>query len=498
MNVFTKIRNRIESFFSKITGEREENPKTYFDIQDDLTEISKQQEIERKKVVDKIKNTTLLELSPHQIDLVEKKSKTLDVRNYQIDFQKFKEINYEIERLETNIMLQSRIKFIPKEIDNELINLLSVQLIDERLDKKPLELKSEKRLKFEEERKTDIEKIRILKDEILNFSLTKIHQKREEEKKEKERIERERIINEQFKIHIENSQKHLTLNNYEQALQELLNAIKIKPEKEKELIGLITEIRTKKQEFNKRLDQFNKIFNKAQVFFHSGDLERAIFLYKKALKLNIDNLKCKRRISDANYKIQRLKELEVERIKKEKEEKERKEKYKDDAEAIMNYFKQNGIYKFYHYTDTRNINSILQNSGLYSLNEMMRRGIDFTRGSETREKPDYVRMSYVRNHPLMYVSINSGRIINAKVLEVDIEIAGLRKTMFTNVNTVRTATYPTVRFGTDLNFIKENVKLDIVKQPNYLSLNEDDKPYYQAEIMVKDHVELEYIKNLND
>jgi hypothetical protein len=501
MSIFSRIRKRIESIFSNIIGEKQEKSITYSDIIGDLTQITKKQESERKTLVEKVEDSIVYDLSENQIELIEKKSKILDIRNSQNDFEKFKEINYEIERLETNIILQSKIKFTPTKIDNELINLLSAQLIEEKFDRKILEIKSDKRLKFEEERKTDIEKIRILKNDILKFSLTKIHQKREEEKKEKERIERERIINEQFKIHIENSQKHLTLNNYEQAQQELLNAIKIKPEKEKELIGLITEIGTKKQEFNKRLAQFNVIFNNAEDSFHSGYLEQveqAIFLYRKALKLNIDNLKCERRISDVNYKIQRLKELEVERIKKEKEEKERKEKYKDDAEAIMNYFKQNGIYKFYHYTDTRNINSILQNSGLYSLNEMEKKHIDFTQGSETREEPDYVRMSYTKNHPLMYVSKNSGRIINAKVLEVDIEIAGLRKTKFTNVNAARTATYPTVKFGTDLNFIQENVKLDIVKQPNHFNLNEDDKPYYQAEIMVKDHVELEYIKNLND
>lgn len=496
MSVFSKIRNRILSIFSNIIGERKEIPITYIDIHDELTDISIQQKSERENVIEKNINVILSELSTKQIYLIEKKSEILNIRKSQNDFEKFKEINYEIERLETNIVLQSKIKFIPKKIDNDLIKLLSAQLIDEIHDRKILELKSEKRLRFEEKRKTDIERIKILKNDTLNFSLTKIHQKREEERKEKERIERERIINKQFNIHIENSNKHLIINDFKYAQKELLEAIKVKPDKEIEVNGLITEIITKKQEFEKRQYLFNKIFNKAEDSFHSGNLEQAISDYREALKLNIENIKCEIRISDAKYKIQRINEHEEERIREEKAEKERREKYKDDAEAIINYFKKNGICEFYHYTDTRNINSILQNSGLYSLNEMVRKRINFTQGSETREEPDYVRMSYTKKHPLMFLSKNSGRIINPKVLEVDIQIAGLRKTKFTNVNAARTATYPTVKFGSDLKFIQENVKLNIVKQLDHFNLTEDDKPYYQAEIMVKDHVELKYIKNL--
>ena len=97
----------------------------------------------------------------------------------------------------------------------------------------------------------------------------------------------------------------------------------------------------------------------------------------------------------------------------------------------------------------------------------------------------------------MHVSIKAGRIARARILSIDLKIASLRKTKFSNVNAARTSSYPTVKTGSDLNFIKENVKLNIVKQPNHFNLSDDEKPYYQAEIMVKDIVELEYIKNLN-
>jgi len=127
---------------------------------------------------------------------------------------------------------------------------------------------------------------------------------------------------------------------------------------------------------------------------------------------------------------------------------------------------------------------------------MDRKGIKYEQGSETREKPDYVRMSYTKKHALMYISIDKGRIISPKVLFINTSVASLRNTLFTNVNAARTATYPTVIIGNDLSFIKNNLKLNIVKQRNHFNLTEDEKPYYQAEIMVKDHLQLEYIKNL--
>ena len=138
MSIFSRIRKRIESIFSNIIGEKQEKSITYSDIIGDLTQITKKQESERKTLVEKVEDSIVYDLSENQIELIEKKSKILDIRNSQNDFEKFKEINYEIERLETNIILQSKIKFTPTKIDNELINLLSAQLIEEKFDRKIL------------------------------------------------------------------------------------------------------------------------------------------------------------------------------------------------------------------------------------------------------------------------------------------------------------------------------------------------------------------------
>ncbi len=179
----------------------------------------------------------------------------------------------------------------------------------------------------------------------------------------------------------------------------------------------------------------------------------------------------------------------------EQEEKERKARFKSDGEEIINFFKENSILVFYHYTDSRNINSIIQNNGLYSLNGLIKRGIEFIKGSETVENPEYVRLSYTQSHPLMYVSENKGRITRPKILEIDIAVAAFRMTRFSNVNTARTSSYPTVITGDNLSFIRNHVKISIIKQ-NYLNLPTEEKPYYQAEILVREHVPLEHITNL--
>lgn len=496
MSIFSRIRKRIESIFSNIISEKQEKQITYSDIIGDLAQITKKQESERKTLVEKVEDSIVYNLSETQIKLIEKKSEALNIRKSQNDFEKFREINYMIERLETNILLQSKIEFLPKKIADELIGLLSIELKEEKPEDNLLQSISEKRWKCERARQNDLESISILKNNVLDFSLTEIHQKREEERKEKERIERERKINEQFEKFIINSQKHHSLNDFDKAEKELLEAINIKPDKEKEVNKLITELKTEKQEYEKRLTKFKEIFDNAENSFHSGNLEQAISQYSVAIKLNIDNLKCERRISDANYKIQRLRELKEERKRKEKEEKERREKFKDDAEAILNYFKQNGIYEFYHYTDSRNINSIIQNQGLFSLRELDKKGIYYHQGSETREKPEYIRLSYTRNHPLLWVSKQNGRIEREKILDIDLHVASLKHTTFTNVNVARTSTPPTVIFGKDLDFIKSHVKLDVVKRQYGPNRNDPDHPYYQAEIMVKDQIEIKEIKNI--
>lgn len=334
-----------------------------------------------------------------------------------------------------------------------------------------------------------------LKDIALNYSLTAIHNRREEERIEQERIEKEKILNEQYKLLLENANSLLNDKEFDRAKSELEKALDIKPNRINEIQKLIKTISKRQKDFEKRRIEFKQLFKNAENEFHNDKLEKSIELFTQAQQFDIDNYRCRKRISDAHNKIERIKYREAERKRIEQEEQERREKYKDDAQAIMQYFEQNEIKQFYHYTDSRNLHSILQSNGLYSLNELHRKGIDYEQGSDTSEKPDYVRLSYANSHPLMHVSIRKNRIINPKVLHIDKTVSKLRNTLFSNVNVARTSRPPTVITGNNLDFLKRNVKLDITKR-NYFNLTDEEKAYYQAEVMIKEHVPLEYITNL--
>jgi len=497
MSIFSRIRNRIESIFSYIIGEGRAKKITFSDIENELVEISNQQKVEREIVFNKTEKLSITELSPTQKKLIYKKCQVLNIRNSKTDFEKFRSINQDIEKLETNRLLQSKIKFQPKKNEDATLEKLFSELKDEKFNENILPSLSKKRQQIELNRKKNLEKNTVLKNEILNFSLIELHQKREEERKEQDRLEREKKINEQFESHLARAKHFQANNHFSRAENELLDALQLELDKEKEVQQLMSDLKLKKYEFKKRLAEFNEIFANAENSFHSGELEQAISQYNKALKFNIDNTKCERRISDANHKIQRIRELEEVRKRKEKEEKVSREKYKEDAEAILQYYKQNGIFELYHYTDSRNINSIIQNHGLYSLRELDKKGICYHQGSETREKPEYIRLSYTKNHPLLWISKQKRRIEREEILNIDVEVASLKETTFTNVNVARTSTPPIVKFGKNLEFIKKHVKLNVVKRQYSPSRDDRDHPYYQAEIMVKDQVKIKYIKNLS-
>lgn len=496
MNIFKRIREKLEELIPFFKKEKKPSGIIDFkDIEPALTEIRDKQQTARKKAIEGIKQGNILKLTSEQESLVIEKSKTLNIINSEQKFEELKNIVYQIEILETKKLLQEQIIFKIKLVDSELIENIKRKI-------QPVEFQNEtlsvlkKNYDFKEaNRKKEIIANNNLKETVLNYSLVKIHKKREEERQEKERIENERKLTELYNSNVEKAIALLNDNDFAKAREYLDSALKIKPSYDRGIKKLQSNIDNKQKDYNKRKTEFKQLFEEAENEFHNNQFKKAIELFTKAQQFDIDNYRCSRRISDAHNKIERIKQREAERKRIEQEEKERREKYKEDAQAIMEYFAQNGINQFYHYTDSRNLNSIIQNNGLYSLNELHRRGIVYEQGSHTSERPDYVRLSYTNSHPLMHVSIKENRIVNPRVLHIDKTVSTLRNTLFSNVNVARTSRRPTVITGNNLDFIKLNVKLDITKR-KYFNLTDEEKAYYQAEVMVKEHVPLEYITNL--
>ena len=164
---------------------------------------------------------------------------------------------------------------------------------------------------------------------------------------------------------------------------------------------------------------------------------------------------------------------------------------------------QHGIKKLYHFTDRSNLQSIINAGGLYSWHDCQDKGIAINKpgGSSLSRQLDchmgldyYVRTSFTRNHPMMYQAQKDGRLNDPIVLELDISIANL-DVMFADRNAARTGSG--VHVGAALSDL-QRIHFDTVKQNTHFNLSDDERPYYQAEVMVHNFIPLEYITNIKD
>jgi hypothetical protein len=119
-------------------------------------------------------------------------------------------------------------------------------------------------------------------------------------------------------------------------------------------------------------------------------------------------------------------------------------------------------------------------------------GDNLSRMLDTRyQLQDYVRTSFCRNHPMLHVALNEGRINSPVFLEIDPTVISFADTLFSDMNATRKGHNK----GATLKDLKK-VKLGICLTKDYFSLSETEKPYFQAEVMVKTFILEKYILNL--
>ena len=165
--------------------------------------------------------------------------------------------------------------------------------------------------------------------------------------------------------------------------------------------------------------------------------------------------------------------------------------------------KDNRITKLYHFTDFDNLESIIQNGGLYSWADCDEKGIKIAKpgssdSSRSLDKRDglqhYVRLSFAEDHPMKFVAMKEGRISNPVVLEVDLETALWADSLYADCNATKNGAcvggtlgdLKAVRFGLFNRFLR------------YFDMNDEAKSYYQAEVLVKNFIPLEYITNIGN
>ena len=168
--------------------------------------------------------------------------------------------------------------------------------------------------------------------------------------------------------------------------------------------------------------------------------------------------------------------------------------------SIQDFLRSKGITKLYHFTDRSNIQSIIDNDGLFSWKDCNNMGISVNRpgGSDTSHSIDsylgldgYVRLCFTKNHPMMYVAKNDGRIVDPVVLEIDLSVVELSRTKFSDRNAARNGAV----INPGLSGAR-NIHFSTVRQPTHFNLSDDEKEYYQAEVLILEKVPISYISNI--
>lgn len=178
---------------------------------------------------------------------------------------------------------------------------------------------------------------------------------------------------------------------------------------------------------------------------------------------------------------------------------------RDNWEEFADILKQHNITKLYHFTDRDNLVNIIKNGGLYSWKDCEERGIDIAKPggggqgslSWSLDRRDglehYVRIGFTRQHPMMYAAMNEGRISNPVILEIDPAVIYDENTRFADCN----ATRKYANVGGTLDDFKQ-IHFQTVRAYRQFDLDIDEKPFYQAEILVKNFVPMKYILNIGN
>ena len=173
---------------------------------------------------------------------------------------------------------------------------------------------------------------------------------------------------------------------------------------------------------------------------------------------------------------------------------------KQNWQEYKDVLSSHGIRKLYHFTDRDNLESIIRHGGLYSWADCDDKGINIKKPgggqlSRDLDRKDglqyYVRTSFVTKHPMMYVAMNDGRISNPVILEIDPEVALWKDTKYADRNATRNG----ANVGDDIDGLKA-IHFNTVKARTHFDLNDDEKPFFQAEVLVKNFIPLKYITNI--
>ena len=176
---------------------------------------------------------------------------------------------------------------------------------------------------------------------------------------------------------------------------------------------------------------------------------------------------------------------------------------KSNWQEFEQVLQEGRISKLYHFTDRDNLESIIKYGGLYSWKDCEEKGIQIpkpgssgpSRSLDLRDGLEhYVRFSFTEDHPMKYVAMNEGRISNPVVLEIDLETALWKDSLYAD----RNATKNGAHVGGTLDDLKD-IRFGLFNRMlRYFDMSGEAKMHYQAEVLVKNFIPLKNITNIGN
>jgi hypothetical protein len=105
---------------------------------------------------------------------------------------------------------------------------------------------------------------------------------------------------------------------------------------------------------------------------------------------------------------------------------------------------------------------------------------------------NYVHLSYERTHPMLFVALAEGRLYDYIILEINPTVIFEQGTKFSNMNAAKSS----ATISQDINFIL-NIPFERFHNRKYYLLSDEDKDWYQSEVLVKNYIPTSQILNMN-
>lgn len=173
---------------------------------------------------------------------------------------------------------------------------------------------------------------------------------------------------------------------------------------------------------------------------------------------------------------------------------------RENWKIYENFLNKYSIDKLYHFTDRLNLESIKNLGGLLSWHYCQINNIKIEKagGNElsrtldrSKNLENYVRVSFVNKHPMLYAALKDGRIKDPVILEIDPKVIFLRTSKCSTTN----ATKSDAIIGDSFD-IFSSIRVDLFNK-SYFDLKDEEKSLFQAEILVLEKIPLIYILNIN-